>query len=138
MGELVKVSEQRVKAGHSAAEFAEQYFDKVSASGVAVSKMSVGKAGMEAAVARAEVESDHLIHNSMKMLRSIFSLAPTYIEEYLDRKRLNGYVLESELAATTASVELAEYNLKRAVMTSPVDGGGTEPAFLQRTFSVDR
>jgi HlyD family secretion protein len=133
MNELVKISEQRIKASQKAAEYADEYKNSMIKSGEAVSKLNVSKAKMEASVAKVNVESNKLINNTMIISESMVKLAPTYINQYLNRKSLDKKILGSELSAAEAKLSQIQNDLKRAKMVSSVDG-----VVLKRYYSNQR
>jgi len=49
-------------------------------------------------------------------------MMPTYLNQWLERKDLNGNILEKQLLEASALQQKAERDLKRAEMRSPIDG----------------
>lgn len=133
MRKIEGISQKRIEASRNVAEYAGDYRDSMVASGQAVSRLTVSKAKMEAAVADVDVESNELLKNAFQLITSITALGPKYINEYLVKKSLAGKVLESELAASQAAQDQAKRNLEKAVMTSPIDG-----VVLKRFFKNER
>lgn len=122
MVELVKAASKKIESSKAVYKYASEYERSMAESGQAVSKIKLSQAQMQAAVAQVDTETAEIMFNAMKMIQSVFNLAPTYINEFLNRKNLTKEVLTSQLSEAQAILTKAERDLNRAKITSPVDG----------------
>ncbi len=122
MGNLVKVSEKKVEASESVYKYAVDYEEAIVGSGQAVSRIKDSKAKTDAAVAKVNAESARIMYNAVAIIDSIFKLAPVYINEYINIKKLNRHILESQLAEAQATLKEVQYNLDLSEIKSPIDG----------------
>ena len=119
---LVDVSENKVKTSKLIYKYAEDYKTTLLNSGQAISRIQDSQAKMEAAVKNVDVETSKVMLNVFKVVDSIFKLAPVYINEYLNIKRLKLQVLLSSLTEAEAELKLAQTRLDRCKIKSPTDG----------------
>jgi len=122
MEDLIKVSEEKVLANKSIYKFAEEYEKSLSDSGEAISRIKKEKAKKNVAVKKTDLGTAKIMHNVFNIMHSISKLAPAYINEYINSKKLHGHILASRLAEAQAALKEAELNLKRCDIKSPIDG----------------
>jgi HlyD family secretion protein len=133
MKDTVAAALKKVEASKARDGFAQWYLESTKKMKQAISTKEANKAEMEAAEAKVDYESDMLQHNAIKTIQTIFQLAPVYIKQYMTMKNLNHDILEARLKTALAGLEKAQRDLKRSVMTSPIDG-----IILKRYFKNER
>ncbi|MCP4181085.1 MAG: HlyD family efflux transporter periplasmic adaptor subunit [bacterium] len=119
---IVGVAERRVKASENVYKYAVEYRNTQILSGLGVSTIRKSQAEMEAAVKMLNVEGAILTKKSIQFLGLIFKLAPIYINEYLERKNLEKYVLQSQLADANENLSEAKRHINMSKLKSPIDG----------------
>lgn len=122
MAATVAASWKKAEASKARNGFAEWYLDSAKKMKQAISVKELNKAQMEAAESKVNYEADLLQYSAIKTVESIFKLCPVYIKQFLDRKKLNVDILESDLKNAQASLEKAQRDLKRGTLTSPING----------------
>jgi len=74
------------------------------------------------AAKRAELAQQEVQVQSQRLMAQAVRLLPRMVLDYLDRKRLQGAVLERQLAEARLVLEERELRRRRAILTSPIDG----------------
>ncbi len=80
-----------------------------------------------------DYKQDQLVHAAMVAVGAATDLMPLMVRQYIDRKKLNGAVLEKEKAEAEAKLQQVLQEQERGTMRSPVDG-----VVLDRLVSNER
>ena len=80
-----------------------------------------------------DYKQDQLVHAAMVAVGAATDLMPVMVQQYIDRKKLSGGVLEKEKAEAEAKLQQILQEQDRGTMRSPVDG-----VVLDRMISNER
>jgi HlyD family secretion protein len=133
MAELVKSTQKKILANQQVYDYSLDYENTLKASGEAVSRIKNSEARKDTAVAKVETETAEINYNAMKLMQKIFDLCPTYINQFLTRKKLVRNIFEADLGNAKAKLEKIKRDLNRTIIKSPIDG-----VVLKRFVSNER
>jgi len=115
---------EQVRADQASLRFAERNLarQRSLAERNAASPEALDRAELEHTRADAELANSRFTLRALEALRTATALLPPMIESYIARKKLHTRVLEAERDSLKPAARIAERNLKRATITSPIDG----------------
>ncbi len=124
MADTVAAALKKSEASKAQKKFADWDMESASemAKGNAISKKELYKIRANAAEATVEYEADVLEYRAIETIRTIFKLAPVYINEFLNWKKLDRNILIARREEAQAGLTKAQRDMKRSVMSSPIDG----------------
>ncbi len=88
----------------------------------AAAEREMRRADMEFRKARADYQSDLLELAALKTIAAVSYIGPKFINDYIDRKSFTAEVYRQQLEQARADLEMANRNLARVEIKSPVDG----------------
>ena len=122
MDDAVNAALKKSQASNARLKFAEWYLKSCQEMLQAISTKERNHAQMVAAEAKVDYEADLFMYSATRTVYNIFDMADTYINEFLNRKKLQGNVLQQQLKAAIVSWQQALRNREKACIKSPVDG----------------
>ncbi len=122
MADAVNAALKKSEASKARLAFAEWYLKSCQEMLQAISIKERNHAQMVAAEAKVDYEADLFMYSATRTVCAIFDMADTYIDEYLNRKKLQGNVLQQELKAALANWQQALRNKVKADIQSPTNG----------------
>jgi HlyD family secretion protein len=87
-----------------------------------ISEQALDDAALSAETALIELRREELIQAALNTLFTAIKLGPRYVREWLGRKRIQGQVVEEQIAQARARLALAERDLRLTQVRSPIDG----------------
>ncbi len=120
----VEAASEQVRANQASLRFAERNIarQRALAERSAASPEALDRAELEHTRAEAQLANSRFTLQALEALRTATALLPPMIESHIARKKLQSRVLEAERHSLTPAKRMAERNLRRATITSPVDG----------------
>lgn len=88
----------------------------------AAAEREMRRADMEFRKAGADYQSDLLELAALKTIAAVSYIGPKFINDYIDRKSFTAEVYRQQLEQARADLEIANRNLARVEIKSPVDG----------------
>ncbi len=122
MADTVDAALKKAEASKARSDFAQWNLQSAEKMKQAISEKEFKQTHTAAAEALIEYEADVLLYNATKTIQSIFALAPVYIKQYLTRKKLDRDILIAQREAALARLAKAQRDIKRALITSPING----------------
>jgi HlyD family secretion protein len=122
MHNAVEASWKKTEASKAEHEYAIWYKTSTEKMKQAISSKEAHRAKMIAAQSLVNHESDLITYNAIRTCEAVFKLLPVYIRQYLGRKDLNREILKQKLKEMQAALDQVNRDLKRTVITSPIDG----------------
>ncbi len=124
MTATVQAAETRLETGVAKHTYAKKHLGRIEElrGSNAVSEDDLDQAQLLEIETSVDVEKDRLVLSSMKALEAATFLLPKMTQQFMDRKSLDGAVLEKEKAEATARLRQVEQDQQRGTMTSPVGG----------------
>lgn len=122
--ETVKASEAKLEAFRAVKDFAKSELERIkNISQVdAASARELREAEMNWRKSEAEYRSNALELAALKTLAAVSYLGPKFILDYVDRKTFQKDILARQLEEARLELEIAQRNLARAEIDSPIDG----------------
>ncbi len=87
-----------------------------------VSDQALDDASLTAEVAEIELRQQEFTFAAFKTLLAAVSLGPKFIDNWLERKRMEDHLLDNRLAAARVVLERAKHALARSRLPAPIDG----------------
>ena len=117
-----QASEETVRAGEEDVKFAEAWLTANRALSRDVAKLTIQEAEKDYVKAKVDLATDKLISSSVRALKEAVDLGPKYVDKWINRKGLEREILIEQKRGAEAALDKAERDLKRARISSPVDG----------------
>ena len=135
MTATVQAAATRMESGEAKHAYALKHLGRIEElrGSDAASQDDLDKAQLLEVETSVDVDQDRLVLSAMKALEAATFLLPKMTQQFMDRKSLDGAVLEKEKAEATARLRQVEQDQQRGTMTSPVSG-----VVLEREVSNER
>jgi HlyD family secretion protein len=136
VGEVVKAGEKQVEAAKAVADYAALELKRMAeaAESGAATEIELRKAEMDARRAAAEHSSDAFQLAAVKAIDAISHVWPTFVTDYRDLKSYDREEYQQQIQQAEAELAIAERNLARAKIISPIDGVVLERHRTRRQF----
>lgn len=124
MNRTVEAADEQVKAGDAKRELAEKTWKRMRSlyEKRSTDEQEFNRAEVSKIEADVLYQQDVLLLSALKSLQAATALAPTLVQQYIDRKRLKHDVFLEEKAEADARLKEAQRDRRRGEMTSPIDG----------------
>ncbi len=122
MKTIVAISKEKITASEAQLKYADQFKEAILKSGQGFSRIQDFDAIMKAAVSKQDFVQSTLETKAFELVHTIFTLAPVYINEYMNRKTLQKAVLLCEIEGYKATLSELNYQLGQTEIKSSVDG----------------
>ncbi|MFZ5832458.1 MAG: efflux RND transporter periplasmic adaptor subunit [Planctomycetota bacterium] len=124
MSAAVEAAGERVKSGLAKYDYSEKQLGRVQrlAKTGAEAQAELDRATLEMLQSGFDLQQDRLVQAAMTAMQAATNLLPTMIEQYIERREMNGNVLRQQKAEAQARLQQVLQDLNRGTMTSPVDG----------------
>jgi HlyD family secretion protein len=122
--EALKAADEQVAAERARKERAEKRLKRMTSLSAqkAIPQSRMDDVRLEAETALIELRRQEFYRAAFKALMVAIRLGPQYIEQYLDRKKLEKKSLMHQLERARAALDAAEHDLALARIESPIDG----------------
>jgi len=114
-----QIEAEKIHADHAAKEFRRM---ETLAREQAISESTLDQARVDADTALIELRRQEFYRAALNALVVAVKLGPRYVEQYLERKKLERIITVSQLAQARARLARAEHELALARVRSPIDG----------------
>lgn len=123
-GEMLKASEAQVEAEKARSDRADNELTRIRKlfAEQKVSQSELEDVELQAETTLIELRRQEFYLAATKTMMTIVKLGPTYLQQWLTRKRLEREVLLEQRAQAKARLARAQYEFSLAKITSPIDG----------------
>jgi HlyD family secretion protein len=120
----LKASDEQVAAERARYARADKEFKRMTAlrAGKAIAQARMDDVTLREETALLEFRRQQFYRAALHALLTAIKLGPLYVERYLDRKGLEGKVIEYRLEEAVANLGSAKHRLELARILSPIDG----------------